>query len=60
MEGERIDWPNVVDIVDRLAVALERVLFFLDGRRGVEVLYGDAALYGGGRVPWKSHRLSRE
>jgi hypothetical protein len=51
VEGERIDRPNVIDVVDRLAVALERVLFFLDGRRGVEVLYGNAALDGGRRVP---------
>lgn len=51
VEGERIDRPNVVDVVDRLAVALERVLFFLDGRRGVEVLNGNAALDGGRRVP---------
>ena len=47
VEGER------VDIVDRLAVALERVFFFLHCWRGVEVLYGDAAFDRGGRVSWK-------
>jgi hypothetical protein len=43
----------VVDVVGRLAVALERVLFLLGGRRGVEVCYGDATFDRSGRVPWR-------
>jgi hypothetical protein len=53
MEGECVDGPDVVGVIYRLAVALERVLFLLDGWRGVKVLYGDAAFYGGGRVTWE-------
>jgi len=34
-------------------MTLERVPFLLEGWRGVEVLYGDAAFYGGGRVTWQ-------
>jgi hypothetical protein len=53
MESECVDRPDVVGVIYRLAVTLERVLFLLDGRRRVKVLYGDAAFYGGGRVTWK-------
>ena len=51
VEGESVYGPDVVHVVDRLAVALEGVFFFLDGRRGVEVLDGDAALDGRRGVP---------
>jgi hypothetical protein len=51
VEGERVDGPYVIYVVYRLSVTLERVLFFLDGRRGVEVFYGDATFYRGRRVP---------
>jgi hypothetical protein len=53
VERERVDGPYVVDVVDRLSVALERVLFFLDRWRGIEVLYGDASFDRRGRVPWE-------
>ncbi len=43
MEGEGVDGPDVVDVVDGLAVALEGVFFVLDGGRGVKVFDGDAA-----------------
>ena len=53
MESECVDRPDVVDVIYRLAMTLERVLFLLDGWRGVEVLYRDAAFNGGGRVTWQ-------
>jgi hypothetical protein len=52
MEGERVDGPDVVDVVDGLAVAFECVFFFLGGGGRVEVFDGDAAFDGGGCVSW--------
>ena len=43
VECERVDGPDVVDVVDCVSVALEGVLFGLDGGCGVEVFNGDAA-----------------
>jgi hypothetical protein len=42
---------DVIRVLDRLFVALERVLFFLDGWRGIEVLYRNPALDRDYRVP---------
>ena len=53
MEGQRVYGPDVVHVIDRLAVALERVLFFLHGWRWVEVFDGYATLDGRRGVPWK-------
>jgi len=53
VESERVDWPDVVDVVYRLAMTFERVLFLLDGWRGVEVFHSNAAFDGRGRITWK-------
>ena len=59
VEGKRIDGPDVVDVVDGLAVAFEGVFFFLRGRRRVEVFDGDAAFDRGGCVSWNTRVKNR-
>jgi hypothetical protein len=58
VESQRIDRPDVVNVVNCLAMTLERVLFFLDGRRWIKVFYGDSALDRRGCVPWQSNCTS--
>ena len=43
MESERVDRPDVVDILDRLAVALERIFFILSLLARIKVLDADTA-----------------
>lgn len=38
MESECVDWPDVVDIVDRLPVAFECILFVLGFLTRIKVL----------------------
>ena len=45
VERERIHRPYVVYVVNRLPVALERILLLLRLRTGVEVLHGDPSLH---------------
>lgn len=46
VECERVDRPDVIDVVDSLAVALERVLLLLHFGAGVEVFDGDTSFHG--------------
>lgn len=50
VERKRIDRPYVVDIINGLSVALERVLLILGLGIGIEVLHSDTSFYRTGRV----------
>jgi hypothetical protein len=50
MEGEGIDGPYVVYVVDGLAMAFERVFFVLNGWTGVKVFDRYSTFRGSARV----------
>ena len=54
MEGEGVDGPDVVDVVDSLAVAFECVFLFLRSGRRVEVFDGDTTFDGSSCVSWSN------
>ena len=57
MECKRIHWPNMVDVVNGLSMALERVLLLLGLWTRVKVLDRNPSLYRAGRVSCeRTHR----
>ena len=50
MEGERVDWPYMVDVVDSLPVTLEGVFFVLDFAAGIKIFYSNPSFNGGSGV----------
>lgn len=57
VEREGVDGPDVVDLVDRLAVGFEGVLLGLGCGGGVEVFDCYATFCGSGCVAWKKQAL---
>ena len=50
MEGKCIDGPYVVDVINGLTVALERILLFLNFGAWIKVFNGNSSLDRGGCV----------
>ena len=52
MESECVDWPDVVGIVDRLAVALECIFFVLGFLARIKVLDANTTFDRANGIPY--------
>jgi hypothetical protein len=50
MKGERVNWPDVIYVLDRLAMAFKGVFLFLARRRRIKIFNCNPAFYGSGCI----------